>query len=1103
MTLFEERYKKLNDEQKRAVDTIEGPVMIVAGPGSGKTEVLGLRVANILRKEDVSPANILCLTFTDAAAFNMRKRLVGLLGNAAYRVAIHTFHSFGVEIINRYPEYFYSGASFVPADTVTQIEILEEIFKGLEHGNPLRGEHKGKFINLHKVLRAIEYLKKAGLTPDDFKKILAENKKEITAIDSLVQSVFRDRVSKKMFPSARKLVKDIKKKKSGSLPGSFTSFAVQFTESLTSALDDADAEGKTGPLTKWKGKYIAKGDSHIADLANAEKFEALANIYEAYTRQMHEEGYYDFNDMILDVIKVLADSPSVRYELQERYQYILVDEFQDTNDAQMRLLSFMTDHPVHEGRPNVMVVGDDDQAVFKFQGAEISNIRDFEQRYRKPALIVLKKNYRSTQLILDIARRIILQGGNRLEKTIPVLKKELVAVNDLKGGSIKGKEFLSRDAQYQWIASEVKRLKDKKVPAKEIVVIAREHKELEALVPYFHSAHIPLSYEREENVLREHHILQLVTMARFVDSIMKKLPDADDLLPEILSFPFWEVGRPAVWELSLKASRERKPWMMIMRESGGKLKEIADFFIELGAKARYATSEEILHELIGGPQLVLPDENSEDETMARHDMFSPFRSYYFGKERFNNHRAEYLRFLSSLQSFVQSLREYHRGKPVTTSDMIAFVDMHTKNNLAIHNVSQFMNSEEAVQFMTAHKAKGLEFDAVFVINCENDVWADEGNNRDFPLPANLPISPASDNRDDQLRLFYVAITRAKRLLYFTSGQMDYRGKPVNKLGFLAPSEGEKEWFESEVVDMREGDVAPEELLIEQWNSRHIGPFTPDEKALLQPALEKYQLSVTHLQNFLNVADAGPSVFLEKNLLRFPEPKTPSSAFGTAVHNTIRRIYQHLKSTQKMPLVNNVVAWFKEFLEDERLNKNDFNRMLKRGQKAFAVFYKEKKGSFSTRDISEFSFKDQGVVIGEASLAGKIDRMSISENEIIVCDFKTSKAMETWSPGEFYEKIRAWKYRQQLIFYKLLIEGSRDFAGKYAVSKGVIEFVEPYRGRIIDLPLDITEEEVARLRALIEIVYKKIQALDFPDISKYSKDVKGISAFENDLLQGKI
>jgi len=1105
MSRFEEGIQKLTAQQKRAVDTIEGPLMVIAGPGSGKTELLSLRVVNILRNDDVAPANILCLTFTDTAAFNMRQRLAGLLGHDAYRIAIHTFHSFGVEIINRYPEHFYNGASFVPADDITQTEVLEDIFSAMEYANPLRSEHHGQFTYLVSAKKAIEHIKKAGLTPAEFKSICAENKKAMAFIDPIIQSVFNTTVSKKMFAVAYEAVRQISQYQSRPLPGLFKPFAQTLANSLTEALRNAENEGLTGPLTEWKRNWTAKGDdkiTHLADLLSMEKMEALADIYEKYAANMHEKGYYDYNDMILDTIAMLEHNTGIRLDLEERYLYVLVDEFQDTNDAQMRLLRLLTDHPVHEGRPNIMVVGDDDQAIFKFQGAEISNILDFRNAYRGPTLVVLKENYRSTQEILDAARHIIKKGAARLENILPDIEKELVAANKtIAPGAIHSKEFSSRDLQYHWIAAEVKKLLADAVPAGEIAVIARTHEHLEALVPHFHAAKIPISYERQQNVLQEPHILQLIAMARFVDSIMKKTNDADDMLPEILNYPFWGIERSVIWGLSIKARQERKAWLAVMRQSQGRLKEIADFFIDLGGRATYETAEEILHELIGGPQLLLPDEDGEDEKVTRHEMFSPFRLYYFSKKRFAENRADYLRFLSSLQSFVGSLREYRRGKRVKTSDMIAFIDTHIKNGLAINNISPFTNADDAVHFMSAHKAKGLEFEAVFVINCQESVWADNGRKRTIPLPMNLPISPAGDTLDDQLRLFYVALTRAKRLLYLTSYQIDERGKESARLGFLTPGDGVPKPFESEFIHVKDLTQSPETLLTAQWNARYAKPFAPDEKILLKPLLEKYQLSVTHLQNFLNVADGGPLAFLEKNLLMFPEPKSASGALGSAAHNTLQRVYAHFKNKEELPLAKEVLHWFEEFLGNERLNEEEYNLMLTRGQKAIKEFYAKKKGTFLLQDRSEFNFKTQGVLIGEAPLTGKIDRISFVDNAAIVSDFKTGKAITTWSPSDFYEKMKAWRYRQQLVFYKLLIEHSSDFGGRYFVNKGVIEFIEPHRRQIVDLELTIEEKEVERMKALVNAVYHKIISLDFPDISKYSKDLNGILNFEDDLLRG--
>jgi DNA helicase-2/ATP-dependent DNA helicase PcrA len=958
---------------------------------------------------------------------------------------------------------------------------------------------------LHKTKKSIEYLKKAGLKPSEFKKILEENKRLLIQADPIVQPVFGERVSKKMFEPTAKTVEAIGKLKYNPLPSNFKPITISFCDSLTDALASAQKMNTTKPLTEFKNTWMRNGEDkkiHLSDFLDMEKMEALADVYEKYAARMREEGYYDYNDMILDAISTLENNAGVRLDIQERYQYVLVDEFQDTNDAQIRLLHLLTDNPANEKRPNIMIVGDDDQAIYKFQGAEISNIIDFKKTYRDPAMIVLKENYRSAQNILDAARHIIKKGVSRLEGIMPEIQKELVSANkNIPKGSIRSQEFASRELEYHWIISEVEKLLSEKTPAKEIAVIAREHKELEALVPYFHAAKIPISYERQQNVLLEPHIRQLIIMARFINSLMKETEDGENFLPEILNYPFWRLERVSIWELSLKAKKENKPWLKAMMETGGKLKEIAEFFIDLSGRAKFETAEEIVNEFIGGPQLILPEENTDEEITARHDMFSPFRSYYFNKEKFEKDRPDYLRFLSSLHSFIGSLREYKRGKNVSIENMLEFVDMHEKNNLAINNISPFLNAQEAVQLMTAHKSKGLEFDAVFIINCQESVWAEGNRKSDIPLPTNLPIFPNGDDLDDQLRLFYVAITRAKSKLYLTSYKTDHRGKESTRLGFLAPaSDSATDHFKAEFIDLKNVVGNPEELLANQWDMRYGKPFIQDEKILLKPILDSYQLSVTHLQNFLDVANAGPLAFFEKNLLKFPEPKSPSGALGSALHNAIKRIYEHYKTEEKLPSNKEALNWFENYLSEQRLNKKQFNLLLKRGKRAFGLFYEKKKSSFSIEDKIELNFKTQGVVVNEAHLTGKIDRIMTKGNEMTVGDFKSGKAITSWSSGDAYEKIKAWKYKQQIIFYKLLIENSRDFEGKYFVNKGIIEFIEPFHKNIVDLDLNIEKEDVERLTALIGAVYKKIKALDFPDISGYSKDIYGIKTFEEDLLR---
>jgi len=1117
---FDESYKKLNAAQKKAVDTIDGPVMVVAGPGSGKTEILSLRVANILRMTDATPGNILCLTFTDSAAVNMRKRLVALLGNAAYRIPIHTFHGFGVEVINSYPEYFWNGASLLPADALVSIHILEEIFSELPHDNPLSSKYDDSFTYISDAKSAIENLKKGGLSPDEFRAVLSANEEFLKYANPLVGATFSERLSKKDFDNIGKLTEKLRTFVSGCAVPLVWPLAEVVAESLSRALDSSVSEDTTTFISEWKKKWIEKNDEGknvLKGTASLPKLFALADVYEAYQETMRKEGYYDFADMILDTVQTLEKTPSLRYELQERYQYILVDEFQDTNDAQMRLVRLLTDAPVHEGRPNVMVVGDDDQAVYKFQGADISNILSFREMYRDPVVITMTENYRSTQKVLDLARHVILKGDERLENKIPEMEKRLTAGNtELSGGAIVNKVLRTRVHEYHFVAAEIRKLIDNGKPASEIAVIARKHKYLEGLVPFLHRENIPINYERQQNVFLEPHVRELILLSRFITSLSRKNRDeADELLPEILSFPFWGLSRKVIWEISVSAERSnfhRKKWIDVMREhENEKVRTIADFLIDLGDRSKNETLEQVLDALMGSDLVSLTFSEDEDiETPDRADIasgkfVSPFKEFYFSREKFEKNKAEFLIFLSSLRVFVEALREHKQGAPLRIEDIVSFVELHEKNNIQVTDTSPFISGADSVTLLSAHKAKGMEFDTVFILSCQNDVWAGRGKNSILPFPKNLPLSPAGDTLDDKLRIFYVAITRAKKHLYLTSYCTDDKGDEMLPLEFLAVADGEE--VENENVRQalareygEDEEISDETILSEAWKAVLAPPFVADERALLHSLLEDYQMSVTHLNNFLDVSHGGPQAFLENNLLRFPQAKGPAGAYGTAMHGAIERTYTYLKREGKLPKKTEIEEWFEELLSHERLSARDHRHFLKQGHDALAVYLKEKMPEFDASHRIETNFKDQGVVLGEARITGKIDKMiPVGDSEMRVVDFKTGKAAHGWEGKTPEEKIKLYKYRRQLMFYKLLVENSRDF-GKYVVNEGVLEFLEPDRsGKICELIAEIGKEETERTARLIEVVYKKIIALDLPDISDFPKDLKGIIAFEDTLL----
>jgi len=1127
MSTFEERYSKLNPKQKEAVDYINGPLLVVAGPGTGKTEILSLRVANILKRTDMLPKNILCLTFTNSAAYNMRDRLAELIGRDAYKVNIHTFHSFGTDIISSYPEYFYQGAVFTPVDELGQIAILEEILSELEHDNDLSNLHpEGGYVYLRSIREAIGYLKKAGITDEEFKSILDFNKQSLDVLNPLIDSVFSPRISKKVVDIAEGLLDELSSVESAkSALASVASITSVVRESLVGVLDDVAKSGKTSPLSGWKSdmtKPDEQGRRVLKDTSYIDKLYALADVYRKYRERMYKRRYYDYDDMILRAIEGIAGNNALRYELQDKYEYILVDEFQDTNDAQMKLLMLLTDFHQDQRDPNLMAVGDDDQAIFKFQGAELSNIIKFTESYPNTKIITITSNYRSTQDILDLARYLITQGAERLENRMPGIDKNITAAGAAKTpGRILLKSFPTNLHQYFRVASIIREQIEEGKPPSDIAVIARYHRQLEELALVLNKMEVPVTYERHNNVLEEPHIHQLIQIARFVSSLCRKNTDeADEFLPEILSYPFWGLDRAVVWEIAKAAERSgelRLRWLDVMRTYDDEyVRSIADFFLYLGTISYYDTLEHVLDDIMGaGGELIPEGEDDEPENNFIIDgkrFVSPFKRFYFATERRDEDSVQYVRFLSGLRAFVSAIRENKKDELLKIEGLVEFVKIHVSNDIPIIDNSPFVNATDAVNLLTAHKAKGLEFDTVFVLDCQEDIWTGKGRGSNLPLPVNLPIAPAGDTLDDQLRLFYVAVTRAKSNLYLCSYEYKDNGKKSAILPFILKpvddrsAESNLTKFLTPVVYEPDTDRVADnrDVLATSWESYHALPVVHEERAIFDKILERYQLSVTHMNNFLNVARGGPQLFFEQNLLRFPQSKNLAGAFGSAVHRTLELIYTHLKKTGSVPDLDPVLDWYDHEILLERLTKRQFENFSQKGRDALSVFYEKKIGSFDESHFSEANFRDQGVIVGGAHLSGKIDKMvPVSGGEIEVHDFKTGKPKHDWKGSGTYEKSLLYNYRRQLIFYKLLVENSKDFGDKFQVRRGVLEFVEHDRGNLIDLLFEITDDDVARTTELIKIVYKKIRDLDFPDTAKYKENVEGIIEFEDDLLDGNV
>ena len=1115
---MEEAYRKalsgLNAAQRQAVDAIDGPVLVIAGPGTGKTQLLSVRVAHILQQTDTLPQNILCLTFTENGAENMRERLTRFIGQAAYDVNISTYHAFGGDLIRRFPEAFAETRLQTPADDLTRRQLLREIVDGLSYRNPLKQlQH-----HLGDLLGTISEVKRALLTTEDLLAIARENAEFIANANGVVATVLRDQaIMPRGIAKAQPLFASLFEGLQPLIPADpvnerFGSLAQLAVTELAEALQTATETNKTTPLTAWKNTWLAKNTENQFVFDGAlqnHRIQALAEVFEQYQSALAEHGWYDFDDMILRSIEALEKRPDLRYSLQEKYLYVLLDEFQDTNAAQLRLVELLSDNPVHEGRPNVMAVGDDDQAIYAFQGAQYSNMLDFYRMYRDVLVVNLTENYRSTADILQAAQNIAGQIEARLANHFEDTSKLLHAVQKTpKNAQLARREFSSDVAQYDWIAKQIKQLIETGTSPSEIAVLAPKHRQLEPLVAYLADLEVPMRYEKRENILEAPIVRQILTMSKLVLSLQKRdFEAADGLWPEVLSFDFWNIPTRELWELSWQIQEtpreEQSHWTKALLGSDvPHFQTPALLMAALAGRVATETCEQLLDYIIGTD--AVPTHTTDLETVR-----SPLRAFYTGQEIQHANPDLFYDTISHLTVLRAKLRDYeaaHDGA-FTLPDLIRFVEMYENAEERMLNTSPYNQQADAVQLMTVFKAKGLEFEHVFLPCCQDDVWggSSRGNTNKLTLPANLaPIRHAGANDDERLRILFVAITRAKHNLQLTSFARTFAGKATKHLKYLDEQEQPDGSFRSmalpehaQAVMLSDHQAPTLDSLELNWRQRHInGRNTTELKGLLSKRLQHYQLSPTHLTCFIDLEYGGPEVFFFRTILRFPEAPSADSQYGDAMHTTLEWVQHRVTEQGRLPALPEIIEHFKERIRSSKLAPARLPLLEERGEKALVAYIAQRGHAFKPRDKAEHNFRREGVFVSDVHMAGKVDRLEIDQKAktIAVIDYKTGKSHVRWS-GE----ARLHKYQLQLYCYKLLIEGSHTFKD-YTVTAGRIEFVEPdSEGSIHSLELAFSETELARVRQLLQAMWRRVQSLDFPDVSGFGANLAGIKAFEEWLL----
>ncbi|MBR3204155.1 ATP-dependent helicase [Candidatus Saccharibacteria bacterium] len=1065
----------LNAKQKEAVETIQGPLLVLAGPGTGKTHLLSARVENILNVTDTNPENILCLTFTENGASNMRERLASTIKDEARKIEIHTYHSFGSDLLNSYKNYAESFDRNLetPISDVKQYKIVKEIQDELKASDIL------KTAKIKDLIDTISSAKGARFTGDELIFIADKNEKLSEKINKDVQEVFvnapkgarfEKAVNEVYLPLLEVFVKYISKENILREVEPISNVLARTLKDVIGAEREQE-KPSTKPLTSWRNKNFEKDDEgnfRLKDRVSNKKLRSFGNVMNKYSEHLEKEGLFDFDDMIQQAITVLSKDEGFRKTCQERFQYILLDEFQDTNPSQAEIIRLLTDYE----EPNVMAVGDDDQAIFEFQGADASNLLNFQSFYNAK-VVNLEENYRSKQEILDFSRKIADQITDSFSKKRGV-SKNLKAFRGT-GGKIAQHEFLTADQEYQFVADEIEKLIENGVEQKEIAVIAPKHKFILPLIPFLkESEKINIAYEKRDNIFEDTRISEIIRMAKFVFGLSQG-KDVSSKLLEILSFPFWDIPADlAVQTVYYSKNSSKTPLDYLSGSENEKLKELAKFLAKLAMLSFDSSLELILDCIVG--------------TVPVDDYRSPFLEFY-SKELGDYDNFELYENLAILK---EALRGYSSERNLKLKDFVEMVEDYDAAGFGLTNTSPYRDSEDAIQILTSHKSKGLEYKYVFLVATDNLNWGPaKGNNNEMTLPKNLEhIRHTGATDDERLRLLFVAITRAKDAVILTSSLKNFAGKSPARLTYLQEYTDEKKNLISPFVPP-EGEYKVlchyEDLqqlrkvvdLRKTWRSAYVKQ-TPELRPILLKRMERYRLSATDLTSFVDITYAGPMKFYEKRILLCPqEPADSSMLLGTFVHKVFEKVTKEHVSDEE------AIEFFREELKNTFLTDKEQKDLSEKGEASLKVAL-VKFGHLlrDERAKAETDFGPENIYIKNTPALGKVDLMIVDKNEktIEIFDYKTGK----YKDGNWGSDVGLLKYYLQLWFYKLLLNNSKNYKD-FEVIKGHILFVSPdFDGKVYDKELDFRTDKVMdglEIQKLVEAVYMFVSSLKFLDFEE--------------------
>ncbi len=912
--------KDLNSQQLEATRHDKGPLLIIAGAGTGKTTVITERIKHLITNQNVPPSNILALTFTEKAATEMETRIDEVMPYGAVQMWIETFHAFCDRILRNEALHIGLNPTFkLMTEAESLLFLRKNLFKfDLNYFRPLGNPTKF----LQGMLTHFSRLKDDDIKPDEYLKY-----------------------SEKLYPSRSTLNPEQK-------------------EELGKTLE-------------------------------------LAQAFKIYEELKTKEAVMDFSDLISNTLNLFRKRTNILLRYQKQFQYILVDEFQDTNYAQNELAILLSGTD-----KNITVVGDDDQSIYRWRGAAVANMMQFKKHFPDAKIITLTKNYRSTQNILDSTYKLI-QNNNpdRLEIKEKIDKK-LISMRERRGENI---EFIYENKAVDEAEKVVEKIREKiDLSAHKTGKTNRSYKDFAILVrandhslPFqkaLERAHIPFQFLGPGRLFQQDEIKDLIAYLRALSNF-----EDNSSLYRVIAHPVFDIQARDIAAALNHAKKNSTSLFEAMEDvesskltSSGieKIKKITKMMKNHLEKVPKIDAGQILYYFF------------TDSGLLGHYL-DP------GSKRTEKEAQNIAKFFEKLQNYTSNHDD---------SSVFAVVDwINLSMELGESPLATDIDWSEnnAVNILTIHSSKGLEFPYVFVVNLVRDRFPSRNRREQIPVPTDLireELPEGDENLQEERRLFYVAATRAKDKLFLSAAKFYGDGKRIRKISPFVPEILGEEMIESIVKKQTEKTSNQQLTLLDIVNSQIQNEESKSELTTnnQEPRTNINYISYSQIQTFLTC----PLHYKLRYVLGIPTPPTPALSYGVSVHSTLKEFSESLSANQKPDIIKLLKKnWIKEGYSGRSHEEKSFIQ-AKKMLTNFARENTDKKSSTIGIE-TPFSFwlerLDKGA--SKLKLGGRIDRIDkLPNGKIEIVDYKTGKNIPT---------EKKLKEDLQLSFYALAATTVKD------------------------------------------------------------------------------